>query len=290
MQRNPLFSMAALLLVVTWIIGCGIHGTPQSAAIQTHRSESNTAQTPEADTQPPDAESLEGEEMMSSTPIPTEVEPSAGAEQAIGLARANLAQKLGLMPEAIELLSVEAVEWRDTSLGCPQPGMMYAQVITPGFRVMLAVEGRTYQYHTDQGQVAVSCDEERGTTDIAGDESGPGKLAVPNPQGPYLNKLVAQARKDLAGWLSIEPDQINLLEVKEVVWPDASLGCPQPGMAYKQVPQDGLLIRLSVGGRMYFYHSGGTRDPFLCKQTSQVIPRVTPKTDEFVPPPDSEID
>lgn len=290
MQRTPLFSLAALLLVVTWITGCGVPWTPQPAAIPTQRSESNTAQTPEANTQPPDAESQEGKEMMPPTSTPTEVEPPAGAEQAVRLARINLAQKLGLEPEAIKLLSVEAVEWRDTSLGCPQPGMIYAQVITPGFRVMLAVGRRTYQYHTDRGQVAVSCDEERGTTDVAEEESEPGELAVPNPQGLYLNKILAQAKENLAGRLSIEPDQINLLKVKEVVWADASLGCPQPGMVYKQVPQDGLLIRLSVGGRMYFYHSGGTRNPFLCKQTSQMIPRVTPKTDEFVPPPDSEID
>jgi hypothetical protein len=82
----------------------------------------------------------------------------AGSEQAVRLAREDLARKLGLAPEAMRLVSVEAVEWSDTSLGCPQPGMMYAQVITPGFRVMLEAGGKRYDYHTDQGRVAVLCE------------------------------------------------------------------------------------------------------------------------------------
>ncbi|MGD9318190.1 MAG: hypothetical protein PVG56_15245, partial [Anaerolineae bacterium] len=52
---------------------------------------------------------------------------------------------------------------------------------------------------------------------------------------------------------------------RAVEWSDGSLGCPQPGMAYKQVPQEGVLIRLSVSGTIYNYHGGGSRDPFLCQ-------------------------
>jgi len=105
-----------------------------------------------------------------------------------------------------------------------------------------------------------------------------------------MESLVEKAKEDLAQRLSIDISQINLVEAREVIWPDASLGCPQPGMVYAQVQVEGLLIRLGVGKEMYFYHSGGTADPFLCESTSQVVPKFTPKTDEFVPPPDSEID
>jgi len=51
-----------------------------------------------------------------------------------------------------------------------------------------------------------------------------------------------------------------------------------------------LLIRLSAGGEMYFYHSGEAQEPFLCENISLVVPNATPKDDELVPPPDSEID
>lgn len=76
--------------------------------------------------------------------------------------------------------------------------------------------------------------------------------------------LVQQAINDLARRESISPASIELLSFEEVVWPDTSLGCPQPGMRYRQVLQDGasILLRFSAGERVY--HSGGSRPPFWC--------------------------
>jgi hypothetical protein len=37
----------------------------------------------------------------------------------------------------ITVVSAEYTEWSDTSLGNPQEGLSYAQVITPGFKVIL---------------------------------------------------------------------------------------------------------------------------------------------------------
>ena len=76
------------------------------------------------------------------------------------------------------------------------------------------------------------------------------------------------AKADLARRRAINPDTIRVVEVRDVVWPDPGLGCPQPGMAYKQVPVDGLLIRLESGGQIFEYHSGGNKAPFLCEQST----------------------
>jgi len=103
------------------------------------------------------------------------------------------------------------------------------------------------------------------------------------------NKMVIHAREDLAQRLSVEVDRIRVLEVRNVTWPDAGLGCPQPGMMYAQGLHEGLLIRLGVGKKMYFYHSGGTGEPFLCEQSARMVPRPM-DTEEMVPPPGSEID
>jgi hypothetical protein len=100
--------------------------------------------------------------------------------------------------------------------------------------------------------------------------------------------MATLAKADLASRLSVAVDEIKLLEVRQVTWPDTSLGCPQPGLVYSQVAQEGLLIRLSAAGRMYFYHSRGTEDPFLCEQ-SQFAPQPA-KEDELLPPPGSETD
>ena len=57
------------------------------------------------------------------------------------------------------LVAFEPVEWPDAGLGCPKPGMMYAQVVTPGFRLAFEYEGQQYEYHTDRdGTVVVKCE------------------------------------------------------------------------------------------------------------------------------------
>ena len=77
--------------------------------------------------------------------------------QAQNLAMNDLAQRLGVAKSAITLVKIEAVEWPDASLGCPRPGMMYAQVITPGYLVVLRASGRNYEYHTSMTR-AVACE------------------------------------------------------------------------------------------------------------------------------------
>ena len=97
--------------------------------------------------------------------------------------------------------------------------------------------------------------------------------------------LVTQAKEDLAERLGIPITEIELLSFELVVWPDASLGCPQPGMAYLQVQQDGALIRLSAEEQVYDYHSGGNRGLFLCENSlknSTSPPKIDP-----IPPPGS---
>jgi len=116
------------------------------------------------------------------TPEAGDLEMLPEAEAVVRLAREDLAGRLGLAPEAIELVSIEVVEWSDTSLGCPQPGMMYAQVITPGFRVVLETEGEKYAYHTDrEGQVTLCKPEMDGE--------------IPSPKGI----------KDNTPWQPVEP-------------------------------------------------------------------------------------
>jgi len=103
------------------------------------------------------------------------------------------------------------------------------------------------------------------------------------------NALIETAVSDLAERLGIAKDEIQVVSFEAVTWPDTSMGCPHPEMAYLQVLQDGSLIQLSAQGRVYEYHSGGNREPFLCEKTSSVKP--TPLTlDDFAPPPGGDMD
>jgi hypothetical protein len=87
-----------------------------------------------------------------------------GAEDVVQLAKEDLAGKLGVSASEISVVSIEEVDWPDASLGCPQPGMAYAQVITPGFRVVLEAKGCSHKYHTDEDSCVVLC--LRGGSDV----------------------------------------------------------------------------------------------------------------------------
>jgi len=81
----------------------------------------------------------------------------SGAEQVVALAKRDLSQRLKRTEATIQVASIEAVDWSDASLGCPEPGMVYAQVITPGYRLILLADGGRHEYHTDQSQRAFYC-------------------------------------------------------------------------------------------------------------------------------------
>jgi hypothetical protein len=76
---------------------------------------------------------------------------SAECEKAaVALAIEDLSLRLG-SPQAITVQSVEFVQWPDSCLGISKTDIACAEVITPGFKVVLAVGGQTFAYHTDTG-------------------------------------------------------------------------------------------------------------------------------------------
>ncbi len=104
--------------------------------------------------------------------------------------------------------------------------------------------------------------------------------SLSTPAASGLEILIEKAKKHLAQRLSISTTQISLVDAKAVVWPDSSMGCPQPGMAYLQVPEDGALIIVEAEGNLYEYHNGGKRGLFLCDKVSKE-PTPLPPIDIF---------
>lgn len=78
---------------------------------------------------------------------------TVGTEYLVGLAKADLAQRMGISLDEIEVQSVTPAEFPDASLGVPEPGKVYVQVITPGYVIELAVAGQTYRYHASGERV-----------------------------------------------------------------------------------------------------------------------------------------
>lgn len=76
--------------------------------------------------------------------------------------------------------------------------------------------------------------------------------------------LASAAIEDLAGRLGVAPEAIEVVEINEIDWPDASLGCPAPDMGYAQVITPGIQVILESGGQTYAYHGSSPNDLFLC--------------------------
>jgi hypothetical protein len=89
---------------------------------------------------------------------------------------------------------------------------------------------------------------------------------------PANNSLADQAIADLAERMGYAPEEIEIMRFENVTWRNGSLGCPLPGMMYTQALVDGSLIELSAGGKIYSYHSGGGRPPFLCESPDKQEP------------------
>jgi hypothetical protein len=65
------------------------------------------------------------------------------------LAQRLLAEQANLPVRRVRVLDVQAVVWPDTSLGCPQPDQGYAQVLVPGYRIVVEAAGEQVIFHTD---------------------------------------------------------------------------------------------------------------------------------------------
>ena len=74
---------------------------------------------------------------------------------AVQIVRQALAKTLGVTPDAIQVVSFEAVDWPDGCLGVMQKGVMCTDVVIPGYRVILAADKLNWEYHTDKTGNAV---------------------------------------------------------------------------------------------------------------------------------------
>jgi hypothetical protein len=135
MMRVSVFVVVAIAIGLA-VAGCG-------AALPGSEMEGGTpsgvvGETPAAqEKEPPTGDRQPAEEPT----VPAE------AQNLVDLAKGDLAQAVEAEREAITVLSVEARDFADASLGVPEPDKMYAQVITPGYVIQLSVGDEVYTYH-----------------------------------------------------------------------------------------------------------------------------------------------
>ena len=77
----------------------------------------------------------------------------ADEKETVNRARRDLAQRLGVSEADVATESVEPADFPDASLGAPVEDEMSAQVITPGLRITLKANSKTYEYRASERQL-----------------------------------------------------------------------------------------------------------------------------------------
>jgi len=224
-----------VLSALVWLPGC---------------QPSNANQTDESSSLPP----FENTITMTIPSAVNTLDPVA--QELIRQAKLQLVKKLGVGIEEVFLVNIEAVKWPDASLGCPQPGITYSQANTSGFRIVLGVAEKQYEYHTDSGRFTVLCEKEEISNAMP--SSVPTILSgeiVTTPVNDNLGILIDTAKKDLAQRLDTTLDEVDVVRIEKAEWPDTSLGCAEPGLVRRPVAIPGYRIILEVEGHEYVYHT-----------------------------------
>lgn len=85
----------------------------------------------------------------STTPGATTASGDGLPESVLSAIRSDAADRSGVSLDRVEVRSVTEETFRDTSLGCPEEGKMYAQVLTPGYQVLVQAGDEQLDYRVN---------------------------------------------------------------------------------------------------------------------------------------------
>ncbi len=81
---------------------------------------------------------------------------SLNQKSAVERAKQDLAGRLNISEDDIELVSVTEKDFPDASLGAPVGDEMSAMMISSGWQVNLKADGKTFDYRADKYQMRLS--------------------------------------------------------------------------------------------------------------------------------------
>ena len=82
-------------------------------------------------------------------------------DQQVSGALENLAGRLDLNRDAIQVFRASSVTWGSGAVGCPEEGKSYTQAAVPGLLVILETDGKRYRYHGKAGSPLFHCPDSR---------------------------------------------------------------------------------------------------------------------------------
>lgn len=199
-------------------------------------------------------------------------EPDAGEVEPIEQIERNVvdyvADSRGVDAGQVSVESTEAVDWSDGCLGAGLPHESCLLAITPGYRVVVQVDGEELTYHTNADATHIrpgpdnpdyGMDQPGPPTDDAGETDDP-EAGAAGIHGEDIAMIVRQA---VMQQLGVDFDAIRVAEVEATEWPDACLGVPNPAEMCAQMITPGYRIVIEVesdDGEIleYIYHTDVT--------------------------------
>jgi hypothetical protein len=194
------------------------------------------------------------------TPIPPRTVPPTGTHIPVDLppaqraAIAALAAQSGIAVDQISVVSSEAVDWQDGCLGVVRMGVMCIQGPIQGFRIVLAAGGKQYEYHTNQDGSSLVYATGLPTQAPAGTPTTEPTVEpthVPVDIPPVQRKAIDAAIQALG----LPADQVKLVSIEAVEWPNGCLGVTHLGMMCTQQVVPGFRIILEANGKQYEFHT-----------------------------------
>lgn len=149
--RTTMKSLTMVLVLGVMLAACG-NGTNPTTSTAAGTATTSTAAVPTTGspaTLPTPTSTPAKSPNTSAITVPSEPGPiDTGLAPLIAMAVTDLAGRLGIPEDQITPIRGELVTWPDSSLGCPEPDMVYLQVVMDGAVILLDVDGTVYRYHT----------------------------------------------------------------------------------------------------------------------------------------------
>ena len=111
-----------------------------------------------------------------------------------------------------------------------------------------------------QGQPTTGCGRKPGhrqphmckpTMNVSDPETAPQPVDLTE-----IGQQVSAALVHVTGELDIELASVTIVNVEHKLWPDTSLGIPEPGVAYVQALTPGCVMQMQAGDRTFTVHTG----------------------------------
>jgi len=150
-QSSALWKPFLWLSLAIMLMACGSNATSVPSPSVTPTAGNAPTKIIQPTPQPTDTASPEVVPVPTSTPLPlTSKSPTnASLPEGVRTALIQIAEQQKTVSANVVLISYDEVQWNNSCLGVELPDMMCLQVITPGYRIIVQVNGKPFEYHTD---------------------------------------------------------------------------------------------------------------------------------------------